>query len=135
MKPGRGLIEDQKRVAFGALLNKGDELEPLGLASGQIAQRMTQCDEAKAEFLKNRCRFADPAAFGEEFVSGIHGHAKEIVDVLPLVLDLENRRLKPPAQAAFARNEDIAEELHVFADEAGSLTCRPPSGADVEGKR
>ncbi len=138
--------------AFLGLIGKGfaarqmaDQLDPLGLAAGELVERLAEPEVAEADIAEEIERGGDLLVAAphrqrhrglrrEEGPRLLHGQAEDLVDVLPPVADLEDVGLEPLPLASRAGQEDIGEELHLDLLDPRAAAARAAAGPAVEGK-
>lgn len=96
----------------------GSDLHPLRLAARECRRRLSQLEVAESHLVQGLQPVRDRRDLVEECVRVLNRHGKHLMDVLPLIGDLECLLGEALAVTDVARHVDCREEMHLDRDEA-----------------
>ena len=128
------LVQDIDGLACGSLGQLSSQLDPLGLAAGQLGGGLAQLHIAQPHFLQGFQAVIDAGQIFKEGQGLVHRHLQHLVDVLALVAHLQRLPVVPPALAHLAGDIDIGQKVHLDLDEPVAGTGLAPAAPGVEGE-
>src|SRR5260221_600101 len=141
----RGILEVVVR-AYRFVTQITEELDALGLAAGELVERLAEAQVAEPDFgeqsqlradffVKLALRVGQVGNARIEMLPGlIHGQFENLVDIAAAITNLEERRLEAAALANGTGDKNIGEKLHLDFFRAGTVAAGPPARSPVEGK-
>ena len=134
VEAGGGFVQNIDGLAGGPLGQLRGQLDPLGLAAGQLGGGLAQLHIAQAYLLQSFQAVVDPGQVLKEGQGLVHRHLQHFVDVLALVLDLQGLPVVPPPLAHLTGDIDVGQKVHLDLDEAVAGAGLAPAAPGVEGK-
>ena len=126
------LVEEIEDVPVALVDEVKGQLDPLQLAAREGRRRLAQAQVAQADVLEGLDLLDDVRPVGEELEGVVDGQVQDVVDVLPLVADLEDLALEPLPLAGLAGQGDVGQELHLHDLLAGALAVLAAAAGRVE---
>jgi hypothetical protein len=130
----RGLAALALFVGLEAAGELGDELEALGLATGERGAALAEREVAEAGLAHERADVAELVVEIEEVARLLEGHLEDVGDVLALPRDLEGLGVVAAAAAGLAGDEGVGHEVHLDLHAAGAGAGLAASARGVEGE-
>ena len=127
-----GLIEDVERSAGGALCELARELYPLCFAAGESCRVLSEAHVRKANVSESLQPAGDRRHVLEETQRVLDRHLEDLMDALAAVADLECLAVITLAPAHIAGHVDVRQEVHLYLDDAITLTRLTTAALDVE---
>src|SRR5437762_10499410 len=132
VQSGGRLVEDVKRAAGIALGELERQLDALRLAAGERGRRLAEAYVAEPDIAQRLQPARNRRYRGKEFCRLGGRQLEHLVDVAPLVADLERFAVVALAVAHVARDVDIGEEVHLDLRHAIALARFTAPALDVE---
>ena len=134
VQAGGGLVQNIDGLAGGAFGQFGSQLDPLGLAAGELRGGLAQLHVSQAHVLEGLELVAEPGQGGEELHPLVHGHLQHLGDIFALVAHLQGLPVVPLALAHLAGDVDVGQKVHFNFQQAIPGTGLAPSAPGVEGE-
>ncbi|MPN00669.1 hypothetical protein SDC9_147865 [bioreactor metagenome] len=132
MQAGGRLVEYVDRIAGGAPLQFGRQLDPLCLTPRQCRRGLPQPHVSEPHLDQRLQMPRDGRDRGEELRGLFDGHVQHLGDGLALVAHLERLAVVASAVTDLAGHVDIGEEVHLDADRAVTHAVLAAPALDVE---
>ena len=108
------------------------QLDALCLAAGQLRRRLSQLDIAEADIIERLYLIMDGRHILKEGQRLLHRHIEHIVDIFPLVPDLQRLPVIALSMADLAGNIYIGQEVHLNLDDAVAAARLTAAALHVE---
>ncbi len=134
VQTGCGFVEDIKGFPRAAFAQLQGELHALGLASRERQGTLSQTDVIEANVTECVQSALDLRNRGKELLRLFYRHLQDLVDVFPLVANVQRLAGEPLAVADVTGDVDVGQEVHFDLDRTGALAVLAAAALDVEGE-
>ena len=132
VQAGGWLIQDVEGVASVPLGQLTRQLDPLGFSTGQGSGVLPERHIGQADVHQGRQLTVEHGHGIEEVKRLLDRHAQHLVDVPPLVADIQCLPPVAPALAHITGYIDVGQEMHLHLDQAVTLAGLTASALDIE---
>ena len=132
MEAGGGFIQNIEGSAGPPPGKFLGQLDPLGLAAGQGGGRLTDADIADPHIHQGLQLVADTGDIFKKFQPLVDRHVQHVIDVFPLVPDLQGLPVVTPAVAHIAGHKNIRQKMHLDLDDAVAAAGLATAALDVK---
>ncbi len=131
MQSDRGLVKYEDRIGLGSPHLTG-QLQPLGLAAGQLCGGLAQLDIGKAYVIQGLDLPGDGGHMLEKAQRLFYGHIQHIIDALPLILYLKGLSIIPFSTADLTGHIHIRKEMHLDLDDPVAAAGLAPAALNIK---
>ena len=126
------LVEDVEGLTGAASRELQSQLDALGFASREGQRRLTHLDVPQTDLPEDPQLLGDCGYALEELERLVDGHLENLVDVLPLVTNLQGFPIETPALAHVTGDVHVRKEVHLDPGGPRPLTAFAAPALDIE---
>ena len=134
MEAGGRLVQNIDRLPRRPAGELRRQLDPLGLASGQLRRGLAELNIGKTHIVQGLDLPADRRNITEEVQRLLHGHIQHIIDILSLIIDLQRLTVIALPAADLAGYIYVRKEMHLHLQDPVAGTGLAPSALHIKGK-